>query len=608
MARRSTPPLVLLPMPKRSRYGRGVASLARAEWISVDPAAGANLVARVVDWADALADSLGSRPQVTRAASCAGKVMLRVTLNDASCPAQGYRLVIAGDSVELRAFDEAGAFYGLQTLAQIIRQRGATPPEISIIDYPDIANRAVQVDISRCKVPKMETIFALVEMLAHWKINQLQLYMEHAFAYSAHRRVWATASPFTHEEILRLDAYCRERCVQLVPQQNSWGHVRPWLRHEEYKHLAELPEGSGRRDHGFQFRVGRKTLEFLDGLYAELLPNFSSPLFNVGCDETNELGLGRSRKLVAKHGATRVYLDFLRQIHRLVTRHGRRMMFWADIIGRQPELIHKLPKDVIGLIWGYEAQYPFEEQAAPFAEAGVDFYVCPGTSSWRSIAGRTDNCLGNLRNAARAGVRLGADGYLITDWGDGGHMQYQPVSYPGCAAGAAYAWDLKSNRDLDLARALDLHCFHDDAGVLGRLILDLGRVQDRISKKAPHASILFPALMAREIDDDLVAGVKRRELSAVLRELDRLDDRLAGARGRAPDAATTRAELANTIALLRFATRRLQRALGVEVDESAMREEILLAAGRHEALWTARNRPGGMHVSAGRLRELAALY
>ena len=83
---------------------------------------------------------------------------------------------------------------------------------------------------------------ALVERLASWKINQVQLYLEHTFAYHAHRVVWEHASPFTGEEILALDAFCRERFIELVPNQNSFGHFERWLRFPEYRHLAECPD------------------------------------------------------------------------------------------------------------------------------------------------------------------------------------------------------------------------------------------------------------------------------------------------------------------------------------------------------------------------------
>ena len=80
----------------------------------------------------------------------------------------------------------------------------------------------------------------------------------------------------------------------------------------------------------------------------------------------------------------------------------------------------------------------FEAHVAGFAEAGVPFWVCPGTSSWNSLIGRLDNARGNLLDAAQVGLARGASGYLITDWGDNGHMQPPSVSWP--ARGPPGGW------------------------------------------------------------------------------------------------------------------------------------------------------------------------
>ena len=88
------------------------------------------------------------------------------------------------------------------------------------------------------------------------------------------------------------------------------------------------------------------------------------------------------------------------------------MMFWGDIIIHHPDLI-PLPPDAIALEWGYEADHPFAEHGTQFAQSGIPFYVCPGTSSWISALGRTENAIGNIRNAAENGLKNGAIGVSI---------------------------------------------------------------------------------------------------------------------------------------------------------------------------------------------------
>ncbi len=170
------------------------------------------------------------------------------------------------------------------------------------------------------------------------------------------------------------------------------------------------------------------------------------------------------------------------------------MMFWGDIIIQHPELISKLPDNVIALEWGYEADHPFEEHSRQFAESGIPFYVCPGISTWNSIAGRTDNALQNLMKAAEYGLINGALGYLITDWGDNGHWQQLPISYLGYMAGAGFSWAFQSNQEANIRKALNLFAFRDQSGVAGDLLFSLGNLYHEIGVTVHNASILFQVL------------------------------------------------------------------------------------------------------------------
>ena len=343
------------------------------------------------------------------------------------------------------------------------------------------AVRSYMLDISRDKVPTMGTLKQLVEILEKFNYNQLQLYTEHTFAYSKHEAVWKDASPMTAQEIRELDLFCAMHGIDLVPNQNSFGHLERWLVKPEYNHLAELPRGGAplpwggfKKDPTTLCPTDPASLEFLAGLYDELLPNFESRLFNIGCDETFDLlGEGRSA-----------------EVAELVRKRGKRPMFWGDVILRHPELVPELPKDLIALDWGYEGNHPFMDEAAKFAAAGLDFYVCPGTSSWNSLAGRVENMRENMIAAERAGHLHGAKGFMVTDWGDGGHWQPLAASLPGLILGGNLAFTGASAAKMDLEDALDAVM-----GVpLGGTLLRLGTLYLRGGALRANASELFRIL------------------------------------------------------------------------------------------------------------------
>lgn len=581
--------------------------------------------------AERLAGALATTGRRSRWNTATGDITLR--LEPAQLPkSQSYCLMIDAGGITVAGTDAPGLFYGVCTLVQLIRLHTSPNPGdqlclpgLRITDWPDFPHRGVLLDVSRDKVPTMQTLYDLIDLLASWKTNQVQLYMEHTFAYKGHETVWQHASPFTGDEIEALDAFCQMRHVELVPNQNSFGHMHRWLIHEPYRRLAECPDGvahpfsPSREPYGL-CPVDPGSLTLLADLYDQLLPHFSSRQFNVGLDETFDLGQGRSAARCKVKGLERVYLDFLKDIHRLVTERGRTMQCWSDMLRQRPELLDELPKDIIMLEWGYEADHPFTEHNRLFRSAGLQIYVCPGTSSWNSLAGRTENALANVRNAAEAGRATGAIGYLTTDWGDHGHLQPLPVSYLGLAVGAGLSWctdDADLNR-LDVPALLDAHAFQDQAGVMGRLAYDLGNAYVQTGVLLQNSAVPFHLLifadrpLHRQLEGLTVASLER-----TLAYIDQVMMPLSTARMARPDAQTIIAEFQWVADMLRLSCHlgiaRLQGDPGGSVRalpravRTPLGRELQRLIDRHRELWQWRNRPGGLDDSASRLQRILSL-
>ncbi len=536
---------------------------------------------------------------------------------------EGYNLTITPQGIHAISSTPAGAFYAVATLVQLLHQYATELPAVRIIDWPDFPNRGVMLDISRDKVPTMETLYGLIDTFASWKINQLQLYTEHTFAYQNHPLVWEHASPITGEEVLALDAYCRERFIELVPNQNSFGHMRRWLIHDAYRDLAECPHGCdtvwGYFDEPFSLNPGDpRSLALVREMYDELLPHFSSRQFNVGLDETVDLGNGRSQALVAEKGSGRVYLDFLLQIYREIKGRGRTMQFWGDIIVKHPDLVAELPRDLIALEWGYEADHPFDEHGAIFAASGVPFYVCPGTASWNTIAGRTDNAINNLRSAAENGLKHGAVGYLNTDWGDRGHWQPLPVSYLGFGYGAAVSWAFAANQEMDIAAAVSRFAFGDPSGVMGKLVYELGNNYLEVGMITHNSNPLFHILQLPPGELDGLerfrksGGFDLEKIRGTAVYIDQVMAALPAAAMNRSDAALIKQELTWAADMLKHSTRRAAWMSADDAPNAALSSALLADAERlietYHAIWHARNRPGGYADSVGRLVEMKGQY
>jgi hypothetical protein len=372
---------------------------------------------------------------------------------------------------------------------------------------------------------------------------------------------------------------------------------------------------------------------FALGLCRELLACHTSRRIHIGCDETFELGRGSSRARVEQAGRGRVYLEHLLRLLRPLQAEGCEVLFWGDILRHHPELVPELPKEgTIACAWHYEAPQPdaalpegllailaefgidrasfagFSAHVDAFARSGLPYWVCPGTSSWNTLIGRLPNARANLLDAAEVGLARGASGYLITDWGDNGHMQPPSVSLPPLAYGAAVAWCLAANRDLDLAAALDAFVFEDAAGVLGGALAALGGLYRETGKTALNGSPLFTDLLQGGLLGSFgsaePAGVRR-----VIEALDAAGASLARARPACADGAVVVRELAQAARLARHGAYRIARAAGLPCPGDAeLRRDLAGAIAEQRACWLLRARPGGLADSLARLEATLASY
>lgn len=579
--------------------------------------------------ADFLTDRAGLVATGSSLATAASRTV-RFEVRD-DLPPQGYRLQVDSDGAVIEANDRSGFLYGAITLRQWLSlhgwsRDGGSVPGVEIRDRPDFERRGYLLDISRNKVPHLTTLFRLVDLLAELKYNELQLYMEHTFAYPGHERVWAGADPLTPAEIQQLDGYCRLRGLQLVPNQNSFGHFHRWLVHEPYRRLAECPEGI---EHPFSDEpepfslcpVDPDALALLRDLYGKLLPNFTSGRFHVGFDETFEVGRGRSRTACETEGLAEVFLRFLEAVRRLAAEHGRRVLIWADMLLEHRDLLERMPDDVILCEWGYEAGHPFREDAAVLSATGCEVYVCPGTSSWASFAGRGANMRANLHEAATAGLATAAHGYLVTDWGDRGHLQPLSASYPALAAGAANAWHGSESGRRDptaWAEALDRWVFDAPGAGLGAAIQRLADVYLMTGASQKNGTALFHLLVSpeRRLRHPRYRGLSTEGIGRARAEIDQVAAAIDSVEVATADAKLAKDEQRWAADALRLACEVGRAQLDSpfaalnELDVET-RSRISTALGhlaeRRLSLWIQRNREGGWEDSLRRLTRLEAL-
>jgi hypothetical protein len=520
---------------------------------------------------------------------------------DPTVPPQGYALDLAEDGATLRHADEAGRRYGRQTLAQL-RADGLRAGRVR--DWPDLATRGFMLDISRDRVPTRETLAWLVDVLDRLRLNHLELYTEHTFAYVDHEDVWRDASPMTVDDVRWLDAECAARGIELVANQNTFGHFERWLRLDRYRPMAVDPSSADPRS----LAPTEENARFALDLVAELADAHTSRSVNIGCDEVFELH-GRADEFVTHLGRL---LDGTRAL-------DRRPLFWADMIHGDPAAASDVVGDATALLWHYEAPMdesvvdlmgglelpaPFDAlvqdwidseawagfgpRAERFADAGIDWWVCPGTSGWNSLVGRGSNARDNALDAVTCAAEFGATGMLVTEWGDNGHLQPPTVMLPALTYAAAVAWGRDANRDLDVTAAVDG----------GEALARAGEVFARTGVIQPNGSALHDAVAGGGM------GAFGEPTEATIADVIATLDEAAATRFDDP---TVERELRQAIALARHGAQRLARAHGLSApDDATLRAELVRLRDEQAACWRRRSRPGGLDDSLAKLDARAA--
>lgn len=382
-------------------------------------------------------------PDLTDFADSCGRNLKDFTFSkNENLAEEEYKIKIDENGITAEFSTDEGKFRSLTSLYQIVKKCGSKLPFAEIHDRPAFKNRGYMLDISRNRIAKKEKILWIIDYLAKLKFNQFQLYMENlCFKYSEFPEYTKDYECLTPEDIAEIQAYCDERFIELVPCQNGFGHMRAWLDKDEFKHL-EITDGNVKTD--TLDPCNPESLELIDKIYKSLLPHFRSDKVNIGFDEAMGLGKYQNKEACDKYGKDVVFMDYMNKAAELCRdKYEKNIMFWDDMIINYPQTLKRLPKDAVALEWGYDLIFSqmMEARCIELKNNNVRFYTCPSTMTFNTFTGRFDVMSFNMRTAAELGEKYGAEGYLVTEWGDGGHLHNYVWSLVPLALGGQYSWN-----------------------------------------------------------------------------------------------------------------------------------------------------------------------
>lgn len=404
----------------------------------------------------------------------------------ADLTAEGYALIVARNKIIVGGKTEAGTFYGLQTLKQLVRGDGANAyvQGVKIVDYPTMRYRAFSDDVSRGLVPTVDYVKRQIRTFAMLKMNMHSLYMEHTFASRAHPLFATEEGSYTPEELKEIVEYGKKYHVEIVPQQQTFGHLHKVIKYEKYNRLAEVPYGD------VITPQEEDSYKFVADLYKEIDEIFPSKFFHIGADETFELGEGRSREESKTKGVGAVYFQHINRVREVLKPYDRRLMMWGDIALNHPELIGEIPKEMIVMNWAYGARDSYSSRIEPFQKAGLQQFVCPSVWNFNLIFPNNEFATVNIRNFVRDGQKAGALGVMNTNWDDDGETLFE-MDWYGVGLGAAAGWENAPLDIEDFDKKFDWAFFRSENGKFTENIRTLGAASKTLGLENVTQNALF---------------------------------------------------------------------------------------------------------------------
>jgi hypothetical protein len=393
---------------------------------------------------------------------------------------QAYALNIEPKRITIEYYrGEEGLKYAYMTLEQLKRIYGDTLPCCTILDWPAYRYRGWMDDQSRGPVPHAAYRKKQWETLHALKFNFCNYYTEHT--------LYQPEFPDLAPAYL---ADCKPHPDEVINLQ-LFAHAEKTLRIPFYQHLM---------DSKANFDPGNEaTYDFLrkriKAAY-DRIPN--SPFFIINCDETEQLGTGRAKKLVDSKGADQVYVDFINRCYDLVQQAGStRVAMWGDIVAKNPAMMRQLPKDMTYIMWAYEPLDSYDHLIRPFKENGTPFWVAPSLSHSSNMIPNPYRYMKNIANLARDGWRNGAEGLMNTCWDDNGEALFDNC-WHGLFWSAEMAWNpIKTDDPEEFARREKQfnenfeRLFYQDEGVRGSEKGVKGSERTNVQDYAPLTSQLY---------------------------------------------------------------------------------------------------------------------
>jgi hexosaminidase len=297
---------------------------------------------------------------------------------DESLPDEGYELFVENDKITIEGNNNAGVFYGTQTLRQLlpveiyneVRQKDILWEirGIHVQDHPEYKWRGMMLDVSRYFYDK-DYVMKFIDMMAMYKFNSLHLHLIDDAGWRLEIKKYPKLTSvgawrgegaeriggyYTQDDIREMVAYAAMRHIDIIPEIEVPAHTLAAIAAYPYLSCREKPV-KVQTQHSISrelYCVGKEsTFEFLEDVFEEAFQLFPSKYIHIGGDEARydrwkECAHCQKRKMdLGLKEEKELQMYFNQRIQEMVKPYGKTIVGWDEII--EEGLKHK----AVGMVW-----------------------------------------------------------------------------------------------------------------------------------------------------------------------------------------------------------------------------------------------------------------
>lgn len=290
---------------------------------------------------------------------------------------------------------------------------------------------AYHVDL-RVQVMPINTLKAMAKEISSLGFNALIVEWEATYPYEQHLII-SNRYAYSREEILDFVKYSESLGLDVIPLQQSLGHLEYLLRHERYAYLRADKKDLSQID-PTQLKAAK---ELFAELYRDILSTHQSQYVHIGGDETRILNCKRCQEAWGKDGEkigkSKLYVEYMKMIAEIVSAQGKTPLIWADMILAYPDAVAQMPKNVIYIDWNYGWAFDRfgESPTTLIRKYGLKFWGASAIRSWPDDYYVTTwgTHMNNQADYVAYAKEAGFGGMVLTSWSTSGEYSYEWIGH-----------------------------------------------------------------------------------------------------------------------------------------------------------------------------------